>query len=65
MTDLDMVVMWLCHFPTLHNNVIFPLGGNMMVGHDDDDDDDDYHDHGDDDLVVKRGEKESPVGEQV
>ena len=32
---------------------------------DDDDDDDDCHDHGDDDLVVKRGEKESPVGEQV
>ena len=43
MTYLYMAVMWLCHFPTLHHNDIFPpggnmTGGNMLVGHDNDDD---------------------------
>ena len=33
--------MWLCHFPTLHQNDLFSpygnmTGGNMLVGHDDD-----------------------------
>ena len=44
MTDLYMVVMLLCHFPTLHHNYIFPpggnmSGGNMLLGHYDLDDD--------------------------
>ena len=38
MTDLYMVVMWLCQFPTLRHYDIFPLsgnmtGGNILVGH--------------------------------
>ena len=49
MTDLYMVGICLCHFPTLRHNDIFPpggnmTGGNMLVGHDDHDDDDDDDD---------------------
>ena len=43
-----MVVMCLCHFPTLHHNDILPAGGNMTGGNMPDNDEDDY-DHGDND----------------